>query len=128
MKRTLTTFIATLALVALGAGAHPAGAAGITNAVAAAGTTNIVASSDGKFTPSTIVMHVGKTTTLHLTSSGGVHGLVSNRLHIPLTRIQPGKTVSVAVTPTKAGTYVLPCAIFCGLNHANMKLTVIVKQ
>ena len=128
MKRTLTTFIATLALVALGAGARPAGAAGITNAVAAAGTTNIVASSDGKFTPSTIVMHVGQTTTLHLTSSGGVHGLVSNRLHIPLTRIQPGKAVNVAVTPSKAGTYVLPCAIFCGLNHANMKLTVIVKQ
>ena len=128
MKRTLTTFIATLALVALGAGARPVGAAGVTNEVAAAGATKIVASSDGKFTPSKIVMYVGKTTTLHLTSSGGVHGLVSNRLHIPLTRIQPGKTVTVAVTPTKAGTYVLPCAIFCGLNHANMKLTVIVKQ
>lgn len=83
-----------------------------------------IVASNWKFTPSTITLHVGETTTLRLTSASGVHGIKSDELGIPLTTIQPGKFVTVDVTPKKAGTYVLPCQILCGPGHADMKLTV----
>lgn len=83
-----------------------------------------VVASNWKFTPGTITLHVGQPTTLRLTSSEGVHGLQSDQLGIPLTTITPGKFVTVDVTPKKAGTYVLHCAIVCGPGHANMTLTV----
>ena len=80
-----------------------------------------------KFTPNTITLHTGETTTLRFTSSGGVHGVKSDELGIPLTTITPGNFVTVDVTPKKAGTYVLPCQIMCGAGHADMKLTVVVQ-
>ena len=83
-----------------------------------------IAASNWKFTPNTITLHVGETTTLRLTSSEGVHGLQSDDLGIAMTMIQPGKTASVDVTPKKAGKYVLHCAIMCGAGHPNMTLTV----
>lgn len=86
-----------------------------------------VVASNWKFTPSTITLHVGETTTLRLTSTEGVHGIKSEDLSIPLTTIAPGKFVTVDVTPKKAGTYTLPCEIMCGPGHANMKLTVVVE-
>lgn len=86
-----------------------------------------VVASNWKFTPNTITLHVGETTTLRLTSTEGVHGLKSDDLGIPQTTIAPGKFVTVEVTPKKAGTYVLPCSIICGPGHANMKLTVVVQ-
>jgi cytochrome c oxidase subunit II len=83
-----------------------------------------VVASNWKFTPSTIQLHVGETTTLRLTSSEGVHGLQSDDLGIPLTTIEPGTFKSIKVTPKKAGKYVLHCAVVCGPGHANMTLTV----
>lgn len=87
-----------------------------------------IVASNWKFTPSTITLHVGETTTLRFTSTAGVHGVKSDELGIPLTTILPGKFVTVDVTPKKAGTYVVPCAIMCGAGHADMKLTVKVKD
>ncbi len=86
-----------------------------------------VVASNWKFTPNTITLHVGETTTLRLTSTSGVHGIKSDDLGIPLTTIVPDKFVTVDVTPKKAGTYTLPCEIVCGPGHANMKLTVVVQ-
>jgi len=40
----------------------------------------------------------------------------------------PGTPVDVTVTPKKAGTYILHCAIMCGAGHPNMALTVRVTQ
>ena len=85
-----------------------------------------VVASNWKFAPNTITLAVGQTTQLRLTSSEGVHGLQSSELGIPLTVIEPGKAVTVDVTPTKAGTYVLHCAIVCGAGHENMTLTIVV--
>ena len=87
-----------------------------------------VVASNWKFTPSTIQLHVGQTTTLRLTSSEGVHGLQSAELGIPLTTITQGAFKTVDVTPKTAGKYVLHCAIMCGAGHANMALTVNVVQ
>lgn len=83
-----------------------------------------IVASNWKFTPSTIELHVGETTTLRLTSSEGVHGLQSNELGIPQTAIEPGSFKTIQVTPKKAGKYVLHCSIMCGAGHANMALTV----
>jgi len=85
---------------------------------------NIVATADQKFAPDHIVLHVKKRQTLRFTSSGGVHGIVSTDLGIPATMIMPGKPVSIAVTPKKAGTYRIPCTIVCGPGHADMALTI----
>lgn len=41
-----------------------------------------------------------------------------------MTVITPGAFKTVTVTPKKAGTYVLHCAVICGAGHANMILTV----
>ncbi len=91
--------------------------------IAATSPINIVAS-DWKFTPDTIQIRVGQESTLHVTSSQGVHGLQSDALGIPLTTIAPGSPTNVKFTPKKAGTYVLHCAIMCGAGHTNMTLTV----
>ncbi|MBV8082546.1 MAG: cupredoxin domain-containing protein [Candidatus Eremiobacteraeota bacterium] len=89
-------------------------------------TVDIVAS-NWKFTPGTIEMHVGETTVMHITSSGGVHGIQSDDLGIAQTTIKPGEFVDVSVTPKKAGTYVIHCSIPCGGGHGDMTLTVEVK-
>jgi cytochrome c oxidase subunit 2 len=86
-----------------------------------------VVASNWKFTPNTIEMHVGETTTLHITSSEGVHGLQSDDLSITQTAIVPGKFVDVTVTPKKAGTYKIHCSIPCGNGHGDMVLTIEVK-
>ena len=115
MKRALRSLWIAVAVVGLCAGpavtalAHPS--------------IDIVAS-NWKFTPSTIELHVGETTTLRLTSSEGVHGLQSDELGIPQTTIMPGSFTAVQVTPKKAGTYIVHCSIVCGAGHANMALTV----
>lgn len=93
------------------------------SAVASSSGIDIVAS-NWKFRPSVITLHVGQTSTLRVMSTQGVHGLQSDDLGIALTTISPGQGTTIQVTPKKAGTYVLHCAIFCGAGHANMTLTV----
>ena len=87
-----------------------------------------VTASNWKFAPDSINLTLGKTMKLHLSSSSGVHGLESAELGIPLTAMEPGKIVTVSVTPEKTGTYVLHCAIVCGSGHENMTLTVVVAK
>lgn len=83
-----------------------------------------IVASNWKFTPATIELHVGETTTLRLTSSEGVHGIKSDELGIAQTTITPGSFTKVDVTPSKAGKYVIHCSIMCGAGHADMALTV----
>jgi len=86
-----------------------------------------VVASNWKFTPATIEMHVGQTTVMHMTSSGGVHGIQSDDLGIAQTAIKPGEFVDVSVTPKKAGTYLIHCTIPCGNGHGDMVLTIVVQ-
>ncbi|MDQ6929591.1 MAG: cupredoxin domain-containing protein [Candidatus Eremiobacteraeota bacterium] len=87
-----------------------------------------ITASNWKFSPNSISLKAAQTTRLRLTSSSGVHGIHSAELGIPLTVIPNGKFVSINVTPKKAGTYVLHCAIECGPGHKNMTLTIVVAE
>jgi cytochrome c oxidase subunit II len=82
-----------------------------------------IVASNWKFTPSTIELHVSQTTTLRVRSAEGIHGLQSDDLGIAQTTIS-GTWTTIQVTPKKAGTYVLHCAVFCGAGHQNMTLIV----
>jgi cytochrome c oxidase subunit 2 len=126
MRKTATMLALFLAAVAVGSYATSREAAAATKSIT-------IVATDWAFTPNTIVLHVGEPTVLRLTSKPdangvNVHGLQSDALGIPLTAIKPGQWTTVTVTPKKPGTYVLPCAIFCGLGHADMKLKVIVEK
>jgi cytochrome c oxidase subunit 2 len=112
MKHTATAILAGLLL----ASAAPAPAA----------TTTDISSQFGQFTPNAITLHVGETTTLRLTSTEGTHYLKSDDLGIPMTTISPGSVQTVAITPKKAGTYVLHCMMYCGPGHQYMTITVTV--
>jgi cytochrome c oxidase subunit II len=105
-----------------------AGLSGVTATCAVADQTIDIVASNWKFTPNTIQLHAGQTSTLRLTSSEGVHGLESADLGIAQTMIMPGSVRTVSVTPKKPGKYVLHCAIMCGAGHPNMTLTVNVVQ
>ena len=96
----------------------------LTTSLATAASPISIVASNWKFTPNTITLKVGVPQTLHLTSAQGVHGLQSSDLGIKQTMIMPSTPVDVTVTPKKAGTYVLHCAIMCGAGHPNMTLTV----
>ena len=111
---TLGLFVASLCAIApLVSTAHPS--------------IDIVAS-NWKFTPGTITVPPGEPTTLRLTSSEGVHGIVSKDLGIKDTTIMPNKFVTVTFTPSAAGTYVVHCSVVCGAGHPNMTLTVKVQK
>lgn len=79
------------------------------------------------FTPSTITLHRGVTTKLVFAHTQGVHAIESDDLGIPKTVLSPDKDVTVNVTPSKDGTFVLHCEVPCGPDHATMALTVTVE-
>lgn len=54
-----------------------------------------IVATNWKFTPAVIEGHVGQETTLHLSSSEGVHGIVSDELGIHKTILFPDKVVEV---------------------------------
>ena len=83
-----------------------------------------IVASNWKFTPAKISIPVNEPTTLHITSSAGVHGIESKDLGIKQTTISPGKFVDVTFTPKKAETYVLHCAVVCGPGHGDMTFTI----
>ncbi len=80
------------------------------------------------FTPSTITLHRGVTSELVFSHTQGVHAIESPELGIPKTVLSPGKDVTIDVTPSKDGTYVLHCEIICGQDHDSMALTVKVED
>lgn len=96
------------------------------SAPAAAHPTIDIAASNWHFTPSTITVEAGQTTTLRLTSTSGTHGIASDELGIAATTIAPGRFVEVSFTPRTGGTYLVHCSVYCGAGHADMVLTVIV--
>ncbi len=80
-----------------------------------------------EFVPNTITLKKGETVTLRVTSEDVIHGLFLRDLKLD-TDIEPGKTQELTVTPQKAGKFTAICHHFCGAQHGNMKLTVVVED
>lgn len=112
-KRTL---IATVALgFAAFAAAAPAFAADVT-----------ITAKNFSFSPKVVTLKKGQTTTLHIKSAEGVHGLNVPGIGLPMTTITAAGT-DVKVTPKKAGTFDAHCAIVCGAGHEQMAMKFVVK-
>ncbi len=127
-ENMILTVVVTAGGPVAGTPSQPPAAAASPRAATANHSVVKITASNWKFVPSAITLRVGQTTQLRLTSTQGVHGLQSKDLGIPLTVLQPGKIVPLSVTPRKAGTFVLRCAIMCGAGHENMRLTVVVRD
>ena len=79
------------------------------------------------FEPAQISLKKGEPVTLQLTSGDVTHGFYLKPLHIDEI-IEPGKTTEVKITPQTAGTFTTICDHFCGANHGNMKMTIVVEE
>lgn len=118
MRLTSSAFAASIVLAAMADAPSPQPAGSAIDIVA----------SNWAFTPSKITLHAGQPATLRFTSREGVHGVGSDALGIPKTALLPGKAVTLTATPSKTGTYTVPCTIVCGAGHDKMLLTVDVQS
>lgn len=78
------------------------------------------------FTPASITLKKGERVTLRLHSDDVTHGFFMRALKIDEV-IEPGQTKDVVLTPQTAGTFTTICDHFCGVNHGNMNMTIVVE-
>jgi cytochrome c oxidase subunit 2 len=78
------------------------------------------------FTPDKITLKKGETVKIRLHSEDVTHGFFLRPLKLD-EEIPAGQTTEVTVTPQTAGTFTLICDHFCGANHGNMNMTVVVE-
>jgi cytochrome c oxidase subunit 2 len=86
---------------------------------------NITAKRFG-FSPNQVTLKRGEPVTLHLTSDDVTHGFFMRALKIDEI-IEPGKPTDVTITPQTAGTFTTICDHFCGANHGNMNMKIVVE-
>src|SRR5215469_18550921 len=79
------------------------------------------------FSPDKITLKKGQTVKLRLHSEDVTHGFFLRPLKLD-EEIPAGQTVDVTVTPQTAGTFTTICDHFCGANHGNMNMTVVVED
>jgi cytochrome c oxidase subunit II len=79
-----------------------------------------------EFSPNQVTLKKGETVKFALASKDVTHGFFLKPLKIDEI-IEPGKTTEVTVTPQTAGTYLLICDHFCGVNHGAMNMKVVVE-
>ena len=78
------------------------------------------------YTPDMIKAKVGQPLTFVLTSLDRIHGFKMPEFGIR-TDIVPDQETRLTITPTKAGTFVFFCDIFCGDGHEEMAGTLVVE-
>jgi len=78
------------------------------------------------FSPDKITLKRGQTVKLRLHSEDVTHGFFLRPLKLD-EEIPAGQTVDVTVTPQSAGTFTTICDHFCGANHGNMAMTIVVE-
>jgi cytochrome c oxidase subunit 2 len=79
-----------------------------------------------EFVPATVTLKKGETARLRVKSDDVTHGLFLRALKID-TDLVPGEVQELTVTPQVAGTFTAICHHFCGAQHGNMKLIVVVE-
>jgi len=78
------------------------------------------------FAPNQITLKKGETVKLRLTSEDVAHGFFCRPLKLDET-LWPGQVEKVTLTPQIAGTFTTICDSFCGANHGNMNMTIVVE-
>ncbi len=78
------------------------------------------------FTPNQITVRKGETVKLRLTSEDVTHGFFARPLKID-EEVEAGRTTEITLTPQTTGTYLIICDHFCGVNHGNMNMTIVVE-
>ncbi|HLZ42508.1 MAG TPA: cupredoxin domain-containing protein [Candidatus Sulfotelmatobacter sp.] len=78
------------------------------------------------FSPDRITLKKGETVKLRLHSEDVTHGFFLRPLKLD-EEIPAGQTIEVKVTPETAGTFMTICDHFCGSNHGNMNMTIVVE-
>jgi cytochrome c oxidase subunit II len=78
------------------------------------------------FAPNSITLKKGETVTLRLHTEDVTHGFFMRALKIDEV-IEPGQTKDVTLTPQTAGIFTTICDHFCGVNHGNMNMTIVVE-
>jgi cytochrome c oxidase subunit 2 len=78
------------------------------------------------FSPDKITLKRGQTVKLRLHSEDVTHGFFLRPLKLD-EEIPAGQTDEVVVTPQVAGTFMPICDHFCGANHGNMNMTIVVE-
>ena len=78
------------------------------------------------FVPEQITVKKGEPVILRLHSEDVTHGFFMRKLKIDA-EVEAGKTTDVTITPEVAGSYTTICDHFCGANHGNMKMTILVE-
>jgi cytochrome c oxidase subunit 2 len=73
------------------------------------------------FTPGDITLKKGEPVVLVVTSADVDHGIKFKDLNLNI-KVAKGKKTEVPFTPTKAGTFVGQCSVFCGAGHGSMKM------
>jgi heme/copper-type cytochrome/quinol oxidase subunit 2 len=96
----------------------------------AAGTTDPVVKITARkfeFDPKKITLRKGVAVTLELTSLDRLHGFSCPELGIRAD-VSPGRTSTIKLLPTRAGTFGFHCDIFCGSGHEQMTGTIVVTE
>ncbi len=78
------------------------------------------------FSPDTVTLKKDETVVLRLKSEDVTHGFFLRALKLD-EDISPDSPTDITVTPTTAGTFTTICDHFCGANHGNMKMTIVVE-
>jgi cytochrome c oxidase subunit 2 len=78
------------------------------------------------FSPDKITLKKGQTVRLRVHSEDVTHGFFLRPLKLD-EEIPAGQTTEVTLTPQTAGTFMIICDHFCGANHGNMNMTIVVE-
>ena len=79
-----------------------------------------------EFKPDKLVLKKGETVKLRVKSEDVIHGFFNRPLKID-EELSPGELREISLTPAEAGSYTVICDHFCGSQHGNMKMTVVVE-
>ncbi|HKS76038.1 MAG TPA: cupredoxin domain-containing protein [Terriglobales bacterium] len=79
------------------------------------------------FSPDMVTLKRGETVKIRLVSEDVTHGFFLRPLKID-EEVSPGQPTEITLTPDKSGTFTTICDHFCGANHGNMKMTIVVSE
>lgn len=78
------------------------------------------------FSPEKVTLKKDQTVKLRIHSEDVTHGFFLRPLGLD-EEIPAGQSIDVTVTPQTAGTFTTICDHFCGANHGNMNMTIVVE-